>query len=203
MPSHRQRRLRVLEELERRAKQFRTDEDLYPLRVPREPLPLDEVIDQALPGGEGRVDPLALRSRTLLELTWDDGSRWEVWVLMLPSGLKLFCDSGSEEARVLASGGRFASDETDRQFLRLLSESGGERFGLELHGDAPSGVRSSIADRETLIDMFVDLFEVAHMEPAVRRYLERAGPPVQDSARRGDFRADVEHWLDRTLRAGG
>jgi hypothetical protein len=202
MYSHRQQRLRVLEELERRAKQFRTDEDLYPLRIPPEPLSLEGVIEQALPDGEARLDPLALRSRTLLELTWDDDSRWEVWVLMLPSGLKLFCDSAPEEARVLASGGRFASDETDRQFLRLLSESGGERFGLELHGDAPSRVRSSITDRELLIEIFVDLFEVAHMESSVRRCLERAELRADDGVRSGDFRSEIERWLDLTFRAG-
>ena len=201
MPSHRQQRLRVLEELERRAKQFRTDEDLYPLRVPREPISIDDVIRQALQ--DGRVDPLTLRSRTLLELGWDDGSRWELWALILPSGLKLFCDSGTEDARVLASGGRFASDETDRQFLRLFSESGGERFGIEFHGDAPSHVRSSIDNREALIDAFVDLFEVAHMEDSVRRHLkQKTEPTIGDETRSADFRTDVERWLDHVWRPG-
>jgi hypothetical protein len=202
MPSHRQLRLRVLEELERRAKQFRTDEDLYPLRVPREPLSLEDVIERALAENDGRVDPLTLKSRTLLELGWDDDSRWEVWIVMLPSGLKLFCDSGSEDARVLASGGRFAGDETDRQFLRLLSESGGERFGIELHGDAPSRVRSSIDDREALVDVFVDLFEVARMEEAVRQFLKRSASAPRGDAPGADFRADVERWLDEAWQPG-
>src|SRR5918994_7066354 len=97
---------RVLEALERRAKQFRTREVLYPIRVPREPLPLDDVIEEALAEEHGRFDPLTLRARTLLRLEWEDGSTWETWVAMLPSGLRLFCDTGYDATHVLASGGR-------------------------------------------------------------------------------------------------
>ena len=48
--------------------------------------------------------------------------------------------------------GRNAGDETDRQFLMLLSESAGETFGIEMAGGAPTRVRSSIADRAFLVD---------------------------------------------------
>lgn len=186
-----------MEELERRAKTFRTDEDLYPLRVPREPLPMRDVVERALPGHASGFDPLTLRQRTLLHLTWNDGSTWELWVAVLPSGLKLFCDAGEEEARVLASGGRHASDETDRQFLELFSESGGARFGIEMAGGAPRRVRTSIADREFLTDLFLHLFEVSGAEASVRRALEDEHGRRPDES---DFRADVDVWLTHALR---
>jgi hypothetical protein len=198
MHDARQLRLRVLEVLERRAKQFRTREELYPCRVPREPVPFEAVIEEALAEEAHRFDPLSLRSRTLLHLRWDDGSSWEVWIVMLPSGLKLFCDSGAEEPRILASGGRHASAETDRQFLGLLAESGGEHFGIEMSGDAPTVVRSSITDRDFLVDVFVELFEVTNNETSVRRHLrDDAAQPSSDGH---DFRTDVEEWLAQVLR---
>lgn len=201
MYSSRQQRLRVLELLERRAKQFRTTEDLYPCRIPRQPLALADVIEEALPADHRRFDPLSLRSRTLLRLEWNDGSAWEAWVVMLPSGLKLFCDSGEEEPHILASGGRHASAETDRQFLGLLAGSAGEQFGIEMSGGAPAAVRSSITDREFLVDMFVELFEVTGNEHSVREFLRNHGneQPVDPRDTR-DFRTDVQAWLALVLR---
>jgi hypothetical protein len=199
----RQQKLRVLEALERRAKSFRTTEDLYPCRIPREPLPLRDVIEEALGDDAAGFDPLALRSRTLLHLTWDAHSTWELWVLMLPSGLKLFCDAGEEEPYVLASGGRQASAQTDRQFLQLFSETAGELFGVEMGGGAPSRVRTSIADRDFLVDVFVNLFEVAETEDSVKSALRRAHAgarrthPADDGS---DFRADVDEWLHLVMR---
>jgi hypothetical protein len=194
--NHRLKRVRVLEALERRAKGFRTDEDLYPLRVPREPLPLSTAIE---PDDRPNFDALSLRSRTLLALEWEDGSRWEAWVLVLPSGLKLFCDSGEEEAHVLASGGRHASDETDRQFLQLLSESAGERFGIEMAGGAPARVRCAIVDRDFLVDVFTNLFEVTTTESSVRQRLAAAGQRADETPEGTDFRAAVDRWLDLAL----
>jgi len=127
-------------------------------------------------------------------------------VIMLPSQLRLFCDSGAEETRVLASGGRNAGDETDRQFLTLLSESAGETFGIEMAGGAPARVRSSIADRPFLVDVFVNLFEVRAMEPDVRRDLEERAAelgdrhPPEKTAEGIDFRVDVERWLELVAR---
>jgi hypothetical protein len=200
----RQLRVRVLEALERRARQFRTREDLYPCRVPREPVPLADVIEEALPDDHQRFDPLKLKTRTLLHLAWEDGSTWEVWVLVLPSGLKLFCDAGGEESYILASGGRHAGTETDRQFLELLADSAGQHFGIEMSGGAPSRVRSSITDREFLVDVFVDLFEVSGTEDSVRQFLSeqdhrRPSDPA-DTADGTDFRSDVLVWLEHVLR---
>jgi hypothetical protein len=199
----RQLRLRTLEALELRAKQFRTREDLWPLRVPREPLLLDAVIDRALAGDADRFNPLSLRSRTLLHLEWDDGSAWELWVIVLPSGLKLFCDTGEQESRVLASGGRHAGDEAARLFLERLAHSGGQDFGIEMSGGAPSRVRSSIADREFLVDTFVTLFEVTGTEGSIRQHMarqaRRAG--TGESVPSRDFRLDVESWLEMALHA--
>ena len=198
----RQMRLRVLEALELAAKQFRTREELFPIRIPREPIRLDDIVERALGDDSSRFDPTSLRARTILHLEWEDGSVWDAWVIMLPSQLRLFCDSGAEETRVLASGGRNAGDETDRQFLTLLSESAGETFGIEMAGAAPARVRSSIADRPFLVDVFVNLFEVRAMETAVRRDLEERaaelgdqGPP-ENTTDGIDFRVDVERWLE-------
>ena len=202
----RQMRLRVLEALELAAKQFRTREELFPIRIPREPIRLDDVIERTLGDDSSRFDPTSLRARTILHLEWEDGSVWDAWVIMLPSQLRLFCDSGAEETRVLASGGRNAGDETDRQFLTLLSESAGETFGIEMVGGAPARVRSSIADRLFLVDVFVNLFEVRGMETDVRRDLkERAAElgdhhPPENTAAGIDFRVDVERWLERVAR---
>jgi hypothetical protein len=198
----RQQRLRILEALELEAKQFRTREELFPIRIPREPLSLDAIIDRVL-GDEGRrFDVSTLRARTLLHLEWEDGSDWDAWVIMLPSQLRLFCDSGDEETRVLGSGGRNAGDETDRQFLTLLSESAGEIFGIEMSGGAPTLVRSSIADRSFLVDVFVDLFEVREMEALIREDLdERVADRALASSTSGrDFRVDVERWLELVTR---
>ena len=64
-------------------------DELWPLRVPREPLLLDDIIRQALAQDAGRFDPETLRARTLLSLEWADGSWWRAWVGVLPSGLKV------------------------------------------------------------------------------------------------------------------
>ena len=202
MHFQRQLRLRVLEALEGAAKQFRTREELFPIRIPREPIRLDDLVERALGDDHRSFDPASIRARTLLHLEWHDGSLWEAWVIMLPSQLRLFCDSGAEETRVLASGGRNAGDETDRQFLMLLSESAGETFGIEMAGGAPTRVRSSIADRAFLVDVFVNLFEVRAMESEIRRDLDERGmePPtdaLQETTRDGTvFRVDVERWLE-------
>jgi hypothetical protein len=206
MPPPRHLRVRVLQALEERVKQFRTRQELYPLRIPRDPMPLDTVIAQALPDDHAGFDPVTLRSRSLLTLEWDDG-RWDVWVITLPSGLKLYCDSDPHETRVLASGGRNAGDESDRLFLELLSESGGEAFGIEMSGGAPGRVRSWINDRAFLVEFFVNLFEVTHSEASVHHALAAGdgatatSMDVELEAIKGrDFRMDVERWLDLAIR---
>jgi hypothetical protein len=206
MPPPRQLRLRVLAALEERVKQFRTREAVYPLRVPRDPVPLDEVIRQALADEALDFAAVTLRSRTLLTLEWDDAATWDAWVITLPSRAKVYCDSDAHETRILASGGRNAGDESDRLFLGLLSESGGEDFGIGMSGGAPTRVRASIDDRRFLVDFFLNLFEVTHAEESVRRILadENPGPvsmehELQDS-RGTDFRIDVESWLARVMR---
>jgi hypothetical protein len=204
MPPPRQLRLRVLEALEERVKQFRTREALYPLRVPRDPIPLDEVILQALDDDRLEFEAVTLRSRTLLTLGWADAT-WDAWVITLPSRVKVYCDSDTHETRILASGGRNAGDESDRLFLTLLSESAGADFGIEMSGGAPTRVRSSLADRAFLVECFVNLFEVTHAEDSVHRALAADAGPVRpanelDSAKGSDFRIDVERWLDLVMR---
>ena len=191
----RQQRVRVLEALESRIKQFRTREELWPLRIPNQPLMLDDVIREALGDEHRRFDPVTLRSRTLLQLGWDDGSSWEAWVTVLPSKLKVFCDSSHDETRVLASGGKNEGDETDRLFLELLAESGGQHFGLEMSGGAPSRVRSSVNDQEFLVDLFVNLLEGTDAEQSISRDTRDTERATDGS----DFRADVARWLKRTL----
>jgi len=191
----RQLRVRVLDALEARVKQFLRREELWPLRVPPEPLRLDAIVDHVLAEDARAFDVSALKTRTLLSLEWEDGSRWEAWVGALPSGLKIYCDSGEDESRVLASGGRNEGDESDRAFLELFAESAGHHFGIEMAGGAPRSVRSPLA-REFLIDRFVDLFEVTGSEESVRQQLHERTPAHGDGH---DFRADVEAWLAEAL----
>jgi hypothetical protein len=183
----RQGRLRVLEALELRAKQFRGREDLWPFRVPHEPLDLDAIIERAVEG-EGAVEHDALRSRTVLEFLWD-AHRWELWVLTLPSGILLYCDSDGDETRVLASAKRGNPGEADGFFLERLAESRGVLFGIEMSGPAPDGVRSSIGDRGFLADVFVELFEGTDAQDTI----------TEEPA--ADFHASVEQWLERVLTA--
>ena len=188
----RDRRVRALQALERAIRQFRTREEIWPLRVPVEPLLLQDVLRQGLEPQEARVfDPHTLKSRSLLHLSWDDGSTWELWIIALTSGIKLYCDSSHDETRILASGRRDSEIETDRLFLELLAESGGETFGIEFAGDPPTRVRSSI-ERPQLVDFFVHLFEVSGMEEDIRAAVGGRAP---------DFQHDVEKWLD--ARCGG
>jgi hypothetical protein len=187
MYADRQNRVRVLQAIEQTVQQFRTRQPLWPLRVPNQPLSLDALVARTLTGA--RFDSIALRARTLLWLRWDDGATWELWVIALPSGLKLYCDTGGGETRMLATGRRDSEIETDRLFLELLSESGGEHFGIEMSGGPPSMVRSPLEDRALVIDFFVNLFEVLGMEEEIRAIV---------GGRHGDFRADVERWLPRT-----
>ena len=187
IPAGRQQRLRVLESLELRARQFRSREGIWPFRIPHEPLDLEALIDRAL-DGDGGVPVDALRTRGLLELSWDD-HRWELWVVTLPSGILLYCDSDGSETRVLASAKRGNPGEADGFFLERLAQSRGREFGIEMSGPPPDRVRASIGDREFLADVFVELFEGSDAEDALRGGV------------RADFHAVVVDWLDRVLTA--
>ena len=192
----RQLRVRVLEAIDRAIKGFKRREELWPLRVPHEPILLDDLLARARTDDGRTFDPAVLRSRLLLQLEWEDGSRWETWVSILPSGFKAYFDAIEEETRLLASGGRNEGDESDRVFLKLLAESAGGHFGIEMSGGAPVRVRTAVDDREFLVDLFVELFEVAGTEDSVRRQLPDAGAGRGAGA---DFRTDVEQWLERAL----
>jgi hypothetical protein len=58
----RQLRLRVLEALEQRVKQFTIREELWPLRIPHQPVPLHDVVEQALGDAAATFDVATLRS---------------------------------------------------------------------------------------------------------------------------------------------
>jgi hypothetical protein len=189
--SQRQFNLRVLETLERRVKQFRGREELWPLRVPSQPILLDDVVAEALGEDARRFDANVLRTRTLLQLEWDPHTRWGVWMIALPSKTKVYVDSDGHETRLLASGGRNEGDENDRVFLQVLAETAGSAFGIEFSGGAPSRVRTSLFDRAFLIDFFVTLFEVADDEESVRAAISRSAST--------DFQQDVAEWLQQSL----
>jgi hypothetical protein len=189
--TQRQLTARVLETLESRVKQFRGREGLWPLRIPSEPILLDDVIEEALGEDARRFDAGVLRTRTLMQLEWDAETRWEVWMIALPSKTKVYFDSDGHETRLLASGGRNEGDENDRIFLRLLADTAGSAFGIEFSGGAPSRVRSSLSDRAFLVDFFVSLFEVAGDEESIRAAISRASST--------DFQRDVEEWLRESL----
>ena len=140
---HRQAKLKVIEALELRVKQFRGREDIWPFRVPHQPLDLEEIIDRVV-DGEGLVEADALRSRTVLEFHWGP-HRWELWVLALPSGILVYCDADGDETRIFASAKRGNPGEADGFFLERLAESRGELFGIEMAGPAPG--RRALVDR--------------------------------------------------------
>jgi len=191
-------RVRALEALEQAVKQFRTREELYPLRVPSAPVDFGELMERALGDEAATLRAADLRSRTLLHLEWDDDSTWDLWVIVLPSGLKVYCDSGLEETRLLASGGKNLGDESDRLLLERLADSGGEDFGIEMAGGVPTLVRSSLADRAFLVEVFVDLFEGTPVESELR---ETLGPgDATDAADGRDFQTEVERWLGQVMR---
>jgi len=220
----RQRRALVLAALDRRTRQFRSREDSWPFRMPHDPLDLDELIAAALADEGGTVRPDALRSRAVLRLEWTAGDLWDLWVIVLPSGLHLYCDSDGRETRVLASARRGNPGEADGFFLERLAESRGHLFGIEMAGGPPDRVKSSIGDREFLADVFVELFE----ETGAERVLSAecsvpsaecsvpgagadagldadagAGPGADADADAGaaDFRAVVVRWLEKVLSA--
>jgi hypothetical protein len=197
--SRRQSRLRVLEVLDQRARQFKAYENIWPFRVPHEPLALDEIIDDSLPDHTGTLDTATLKSRVVLRLEWtshtsqssfDVRHTWEAWVIALPSRVMLYCDDDGEERRILASIKRGNPTEADGFFLELLAESRGQAFGIEMTGTAPDRVRTAIADREFLTDVFVDLYEGTEAEAPLRQ---------GSGAHPSDFRVDVARWLSRAL----
>ncbi|MGH9408964.1 MAG: hypothetical protein ACRD1V_05880, partial [Vicinamibacterales bacterium] len=140
-------RVRALERLDQRAKQFRGREAIWPFRVPHEPLALMEILSEETEAPI--VDAAALRGPSVMRLEWPD-AQWEAWTMALPSGLTLYCDDDGAETRVLASIRRGSLAEADGFFVELLAETGGAAFGIEMAGPAPDRVRTSIADREFL-----------------------------------------------------
>jgi len=191
-------RVRALDALEQTVKQFRTREELYPLRVPVAPVDFDQLMERALGDEAAALDAADLRSRTLLHLEWEDDSAWDLWVIVLPSGLKVYGDSGADETRLLASGGKNLGDESDRLLLERLADSGGQDFGIEMAGGVPTRVRSSLTDRAFLVEVFVDLFEGTAIEPDLRAALGTVD--AADLANGRDFQTDVERWLGQVMR---
>lgn len=178
-------RVRVMEALDLRAKQFRSRENIWPFRAPHEPLDLAPIVARALDGEDG-LERNALRARTILECEWGT-HRWELWVIALPSGIHLYCDSDGDETRILASVKRGNPSEADGFFLERLAESRGHNFGIEMAGPPPDRVRTPIGDRDFLADVFVELLEGTEAEAAI------------GSGR--DFREHVIAWLDTVLTA--
>lgn len=201
----RQARVRVLEALEGRAKQFRARDGIWPFRVPHEPLDLETIVESALADDSGRLDPDALRARTVLRMSWDD-HQWELWVISLPSGILLYCDDDGRETRILASAKRGNPGDADGFFLERLAETRGHDFGIEMSGPAPDKVRSSIGDREFLAEVFVELFEGTEAQPSIEATGGTAARGATDNTDNtdkpsADFRHDVERWLDAVLTA--
>jgi hypothetical protein len=190
-------RARVLDALEARTRQFKSYEGIWPFRIPHEPLALADIMEDA---GISHLTSIAaardlLRPRTVLEMHWPEGHVWTAWAVAFATGIILYCDDDGDEARVLASVKRGNPSEADGFFLELLAETRGQAFGMEMTGGAPERVRTSIGDRDFLVDVFVELFEDT---PAASSILEAAeSDPRGDTAK--DFRADVERWLARTL----
>ena len=184
-------RARVLDLLELRVKQFRAREDTRPFRVPHEPLHLGALMDEALADDRGTIGEDELRSRFVLSLHWHDGATWAAWVITLPSGIHVYCDADAHETRILGSLKRGSALEADRFFLELLAESSGHAFGIEMGAEPPDRIRTTIADREFLTDVFVEMFEGTPVQAAI----QASGHAGQ----RHDFHADVASWLEGVL----
>ena len=200
----RQQRVRVLEALELRAKQFRSREGTWPFRVPHDPLDLDDIIQAAAADGERAVDPASLRARTVLGFSWsaepgDDDDTWDLWVIALPSGILMYCDSDGHETRILATAKRGNPGEADGFFLERLAESRGHLFGIEMAGAVPDRVRSSIGDRDFLADVFVELLEGTDAERVLSAECAVLSTEGSMPSAANDFRTTVAIWLDRVL----
>ena len=65
-----------------------------------------------------------------------------------------------------------------------------------MSGGAPARVRSSVADQDFLVDLFVNLFEGTEAEDSVVSF---AAQDPTDTSDGSDFRTDVERWLKRVL----
>ena len=190
-----------MEALELRAKQFRSRDGTWPFRVPHDPLDLLDIVESVAVDGERPVDPASLRARTLLSFSWQspaepasDDDSWALWVIALPSGILMYCDSDGNETRILASAKRGNPGEADGFFLERLAETRGHDFGIEMAGAVPDRVRSSIGDRDFLADVFVELFEGTDAEPVISAECSLLSAP-------DDFRTAVVLWLDRVLTA--
>jgi hypothetical protein len=204
----RQQRVRVLEALELRAKQFRSRDGTWPFRLPHDPLDLLDIVDSAALDGERPLDPASLRARTLLSFAWhspaeapDDGDSWDLWVIALPSGVLMYCDSDGVETRILASAKRGNPGEADGFFLERLAETRGHLFGIEMADAVPDRVRSSIGDRDFLADVFVELFEGTGAEPIISAECSVLSAECAVPGGANDFRTAVVLWLDRVLTA--
>ena len=198
-------RARVLEAPEGARKQFKSYEGIWPFRIPHEPLALADIVDEALGDGtrrsrltsrgHGQARDL-LRSRTVWKC---DGRRhvWTAWAIALP-GIIVYCDDDGDEARVLASVKRGNPFEADGFFLELLAETRGQAFGMEMSGGAPesrANVRSPIAISSWTCSSSCS--KIPRRQAPFWR--DRRADARDDAAK--DFRADVEHWLTRTLGA--
>lgn len=194
----------MLEALDLRARQFRSRDGTWPFRLPHDPLDLLDIIESAALDGERPVDPASLRARTVLSFSWhspedraNDAASWELWVIALPSGVLVYCDSDGDETRILASAKRGNPGEADGFFLERLAETRGHLFGIEMGGAVPDRVRSSIGDRDFLADVFVELFEGTEAEAmlSAESSVRHADVPAGSN----DFRTAVVIWLDRVL----
>lgn len=192
LPVTRLERIALLDALEQRVKQFRRDDDISPFRRPHDPIDLSRLVTFTLGHPSVSSSAEALRSRTIIEMQWPEGERWEAWVATLPSNIHVYFDSDGAEHRLLASVKRGSAVEADRFFLELLAESRGGHFGIEMSGGAPARVRTIIDDREFIADVVVDLFEGTDAESEVRASV---------AAPAGDFRLSVDGWLASVLTA--
>ena len=197
----RQLRVRVLEALEGRVKQFLRREELWPLRVPREPL----LVRRRPPAGDRRrgapvrcrVAEVAHRCCRSNGQTAAAGRRGSA---CLPSGLKIYCDTG--ERREPACWRRAGATKGTRATGRFSSCSPSRR-AVTSASRWPAARRDRCDHRWTASSWSIassNLFEVTGSEDSLRAQLPE--PPDADAAPPGgrDFRADVERWLDAALR---
>lgn len=113
--------------------------------------------------------PWGLENYDIISMTWNAagpglGSVWNVNVLCLPSGRRIYIQENdwSDQPQILSvSDGQ---PRADRKFLQRLFKDNGASFGTGVIGSPPNSVDSSINSFPFLVDLFVAGFDAAGEE---------------------------------------
>ncbi len=168
MHYERQLRLRVLEALELSAKQFRTREELFPIRIPREPS--GSTNSSSAPSAT--TAQRSIRPRCARAPCFASSGTMGARGTRGSSCCHLSCGSSATTWRGMKNArARLRRAKRRRRNRPAVPHPplgiGGRDLRHRDGGRRSDRVRSSIADRAFLVDVFVNLFEVRAMEAAI------------------------------------